>query len=72
MIYQFTEAGHHTIVEGISWRFPLLVVLNSIYVNLWASHHYIWGESLLFRYPTHVTLTPAPQRLSSRSSSPPR
>ena len=44
IIYQFTEDGHHTIIEGISWRFPLLGVLNAIYVNLWASHHYIIGE----------------------------
>ncbi|KAJ3553399.1 hypothetical protein NM688_g3637 [Phlebia brevispora] len=44
IIYQFTEAGHHSIIEGISWRFPLLGVLNAIYVNLWASHHYIWGK----------------------------
>ncbi|KAF7797874.1 hypothetical protein EIP86_009080 [Pleurotus ostreatoroseus] len=43
IIYQFTEAGHHSIIEGVSWRFPLLGVLNAIYVNLWASHHYIWA-----------------------------
>ncbi|KAI0686841.1 hypothetical protein BC835DRAFT_1378186 [Cytidiella melzeri] len=41
IIYQFTENGHRTIIEGISWRFPLLGVLNAVYVNLWASHHYI-------------------------------
>lgn len=30
-------------IDGISWRFPLLAVFNAIYVNLWASHHYIWA-----------------------------
>ena len=45
IIYQFTEKGHHTIIEGISWRLPLLAVLNSVYVNLWATQHYIIGES---------------------------
>lgn len=41
IIYQFTETGHHTIIAGISWRFPLLAVLNAVYVNLWSTHHYI-------------------------------
>jgi len=41
IIYQFFEPGKKTIIDGISWRFPLLVVLNAVYVNLWASHHYI-------------------------------
>lgn len=41
IIYQFTENGHRTIIEGISWRFPLLAVLNAVYINLWTSHHYI-------------------------------
>ncbi|THH19406.1 hypothetical protein EW146_g1743 [Bondarzewia mesenterica] len=39
--YQFFPAGKRVIIDGISWRFPLLGVLNAIYVNLWASHHYI-------------------------------
>jgi hypothetical protein len=41
IMYQFTENGHRTVIEGISWRFPLLAVLNAVYVNLWASHYYI-------------------------------
>jgi len=40
IIYQFTDRGKDIVVDAISWRFPLLVVLNAIYVNLWASHHY--------------------------------
>ncbi|KAJ7874723.1 hypothetical protein B0H14DRAFT_3437528 [Mycena olivaceomarginata] len=41
MIYQFTAGGKQVVIDGISWRFPLLIVLNSIYVNLWAKQHYI-------------------------------
>jgi len=41
IIYQFTAAGKAVVIDGISWRFPLLVVLNAIYVNLWAKSHYI-------------------------------
>ncbi|KAH7927060.1 hypothetical protein BV22DRAFT_1085699 [Leucogyrophana mollusca] len=41
IIYQFSSAGKKVIIDGISWRFPLLGVLNAIYVNLWATHHYI-------------------------------
>ncbi|TFK44515.1 hypothetical protein BDQ12DRAFT_620670 [Crucibulum laeve] len=41
IIYQFFPGGKHVVIDGISWRFPLLAVLNAIYVNLWASHHYI-------------------------------
>jgi hypothetical protein len=41
LIYQFTDAGKEVIVDGIGWRFPLLAVLNAIYVNVWARGHYI-------------------------------
>ncbi|KAF8070334.1 hypothetical protein FPV67DRAFT_1668199 [Lyophyllum atratum] len=41
IIYQFFPSGKRVIIDGISWRFPLLAVLNAIYVNLWASHHFI-------------------------------
>ncbi|THH29861.1 hypothetical protein EUX98_g4335 [Antrodiella citrinella] len=41
IIYQFFEGGKRVIVDGISWRLPLLAVLNAIYVNLWSSHYYI-------------------------------
>jgi hypothetical protein len=41
VIYQFFPVGKRIIVDGVSWRFPLLGVLNAIYVNLWATHHYI-------------------------------
>ncbi|KAG2075903.1 hypothetical protein BDR04DRAFT_1090671 [Suillus decipiens] len=41
IIYQFTAPGKRVIIEGISWRFPLLGILNAIYVHLWASEYYI-------------------------------
>ncbi|KAI6117586.1 hypothetical protein EDD16DRAFT_1587899 [Pisolithus croceorrhizus] len=41
IVYQFTEEGKRVIIDGISWRFALLGVLNAVYVNLWATHHYI-------------------------------
>ncbi|KAH9949008.1 hypothetical protein B0H21DRAFT_731178 [Amylocystis lapponica] len=45
VIYQFFDGGKQVIIDGISWRFPLLAVLNAIYINLWASRHYIPGRS---------------------------
>ncbi|OSD01344.1 hypothetical protein PYCCODRAFT_1468775 [Trametes coccinea BRFM310] len=41
IIYQFFDGGKQVIIDGISWRLPLLAVLNAIYVNLWARHYYI-------------------------------
>jgi hypothetical protein len=41
MVYQFFPGGKAVIIDGISWRFPLLGVLTSIYVNLWAAHYFI-------------------------------
>jgi len=41
VIYQFFPDGKRIVIDGISWRFALLAVLNAIYVNLWATHHYI-------------------------------
>lgn len=41
LIYQFTDVGKDIIIDGIGWRFPLLAVLNAIYVNVWARGHYI-------------------------------
>jgi hypothetical protein len=43
IIYQFTAAGKAVVIDGISWRFPLLVVLNAVYVNLWSKSLYIFG-----------------------------
>ncbi|KZV71136.1 hypothetical protein PENSPDRAFT_578340 [Peniophora sp. CONT] len=41
VIYQFFPQGKRTIIDGISWRFALLGVLNVVYTNLWAEAHYI-------------------------------
>ena len=42
IIYQFTSAHAKVVViDGISWRFPLLAVLNAVLVTVWAHHHYI-------------------------------
>jgi hypothetical protein len=41
IIYQFFPAGKKVIIDGVSWRFPLLLVLNAIYVNVWTHEHYI-------------------------------
>jgi hypothetical protein len=41
VIYQFFPQGKKTIVDGVSWRFPLLLLLNAIYVNVWSRGHYI-------------------------------
>ncbi|KAF6760078.1 hypothetical protein DFP72DRAFT_1031557 [Ephemerocybe angulata] len=41
VIYQFFPGGKATVVDAISWRFPLLAILNAVYINVWASQHYI-------------------------------
>ncbi|KAF8491543.1 hypothetical protein JB92DRAFT_3006028 [Gautieria morchelliformis] len=41
IVYQFFDEGKRIIIDGIGWRFPLLAVLNSIYVNLWGHQYYI-------------------------------
>ncbi|KZT10982.1 uncharacterized protein LAESUDRAFT_672626 [Laetiporus sulphureus 93-53] len=41
IIYQFFPGGKKAIIDGVSWRFPLLGVLNAIYISVWAHHHYI-------------------------------
>jgi len=42
VIYQFTSAhAKAVVIDGISWRFPLLAILNSVLVTVWANHHYV-------------------------------
>jgi len=41
IIYQFTPEGKKVIIDGISWRFALLAILNAAYVKFWASRHYV-------------------------------
>jgi len=41
IIYQFFPAGKRVVVDGISWRFALLGILNSAYISLWSRNHFI-------------------------------
>ncbi|EJD54287.1 hypothetical protein AURDEDRAFT_109989 [Auricularia subglabra TFB-10046 SS5] len=41
VIYQFFPDGKRVVVDGIGWRFPLLTVLNAVYINVWNRGHYI-------------------------------
>ena len=45
IVYQFFPQGKRVIIDGISWRFALLGVLNAIYVNVWSRQHYVVGAS---------------------------
>lgn len=55
VIYQFFPSGKQVIIDGISWRFPLLGILNAIFVNLWASHHYVIAFILALFVSSTVT-----------------
>ncbi|KIJ52241.1 hypothetical protein M422DRAFT_243846 [Sphaerobolus stellatus SS14] len=41
VVYQFFPAGKRIIIDGIGWRFPILGVFTTIYINVWAHQHYI-------------------------------
>ncbi|KIJ52243.1 hypothetical protein M422DRAFT_26430 [Sphaerobolus stellatus SS14] len=41
IVYQFFPAGKRVIIDGVGWRFPLLVVLNAVYINVWSRQYYI-------------------------------
>jgi len=42
VIYQFTSAhAKAVIIDGISWSFPIVAILNAVLVTVWAHHHYI-------------------------------
>jgi hypothetical protein len=59
IFYQITPEGKQVIVDEISWRFSLLCTLNAIYVNLWASDHYVigtWTHAVFMAY-LHYQLT---------------
>jgi hypothetical protein len=41
VIFQFFDEGKRIVVDGIGWRFPLLAILNAIYINVWSRQHFI-------------------------------
>ena len=42
VIYQFTSArAKAVVIDGISWNFPLLAILNAVFVGVWAHQHYL-------------------------------
>jgi len=51
IIYQFTEPGKRVIIDAVSWRFPLLGILNAVYINLWVREYFAAG--MHFR-STHI------------------
>jgi hypothetical protein len=55
VIYQFTSNGKAVVIDGIGWRFPLLGVLNAVYVNVWSSGHYIIAFVLALFVSSTVT-----------------
>jgi hypothetical protein len=55
IIYQFFPHGKVAIIDTISWRFPLLGLLNAIYVHLWASKHFILAFVLALFVSSAVT-----------------
>ncbi|GAA5837461.1 hypothetical protein JCM11251_002113 [Rhodosporidiobolus azoricus] len=40
VIYQFVDSSHDSI-HGVGWRFPLVAVLNAIFVHVYVTGHYI-------------------------------
>jgi len=55
IVYQFFPAGQAVIIDAVSWRFPLLVLLNAIYVNFWASQYYVLAFVLALCVSSVVT-----------------
>lgn len=42
IIYQFTSAhAKAVVIDGISWKFPLVAILNAVLVAVWAHQHYV-------------------------------
>ncbi|KEI42432.1 uncharacterized protein L969DRAFT_84289 [Mixia osmundae IAM 14324] len=41
IIYQFFEAAHEPVIEGVGWRFVIIGLLNAIFVHFEATGHHI-------------------------------
>lgn len=54
VIYQFFPQGKATVIDGISWRFPLLAILNAVYVNVWSRQHYVIGQYSFFFFTINL------------------
>lgn len=57
IIYQFFPAGKRVIIDGIGWRFPLLAILNAIFLYVWVSPDEKWLDSTkdLLHIVTHFS-----------------
>jgi len=55
VIYQFCPSGKSVIIDGISWRFPLLTILNAVYMNFWFNQSFIF--SFIFALLVSATVT---------------
>jgi hypothetical protein len=55
VIYQFFPSGKRVVVDGISWRFALLGLLNAAYITLWSRHHYILAFVMALLVSSTVT-----------------
>ncbi|KAL5492999.1 hypothetical protein ACEPAI_4447 [Sanghuangporus weigelae] len=54
-VYQFFPSGKRIIIDGISFRFPLLAVLNSCYVCVWSHQQYVLAFILALFVSSAVT-----------------
>lgn len=55
VIYQFFPSGKSVIIDGISWRFPLLTIFNAVYMNFWLKQSFIF--SFIFALLVSATVT---------------
>ncbi|KAI9508059.1 hypothetical protein F5148DRAFT_1199736 [Russula earlei] len=55
IVYQFTPEGKKLIIDEINWRFALLAILNATFVNLWATHNYVFA--FIFALLVSATVT---------------
>jgi hypothetical protein len=56
LIYQFTEIGYHTVVQGIGWRFPMLCILTAIFSSLANAHSNHSSTSFVLSILAFVTI----------------
>jgi hypothetical protein len=68
VIYQFWDTGKAIIIDGLRWRFPLLVILNAVYIHLWAGGHFIFSFIFALLVSSSVTVSPLPPRIHLKQS----